>query len=444
MSDNKITKKSYINTETGKKIFYRISVLFLFVYIVLPQYFGLNTPGFDLTAQRMMFLFVLLYIIESPKRAYEFWEMIKSSELLPYIAVYLFICFYTAIYRHHIGTFLYSLIELLTMFEVIFIVKNVVGLEKTFKYLRLFTYLLCILGIIEFLMKKTPFSYLETIKGLYTGGMIRSGSYRVMGPANHSLGYGLMLVILLPISCLDIKKDEINILKHVPLFLLIVVNVFLTGSRSTLAVMMLEIVLLFVFSNRNNKKRTFFYFFFFIAIMAILVVLLYNTGFSRYILLQITSVIDEIFDTQFSLNYGADVTTLYNSSNYRTYLPRIFSVDFLSPWIGRGSGYRFTWYVEGVLVASIDNFYVATYIRYAYSGLIAYVAFIIKIISTIVKNLVIRKSGFCSMVFIGVVCYFINLWWLDTLQTIKYVYFLIALFYVYISNGHSCESVSSS
>ena len=31
---------------------------------------------------------------------------------------------------------------------------------------------------------------LETIRGLYTGGMIRSGSYRIMGPANHSLAYG--------------------------------------------------------------------------------------------------------------------------------------------------------------------------------------------------------------------------------------------------------------
>ena len=42
--------------------------------------------------------------------------------------------------------------------------------------------------------ERTPFAYLETIRGLYTGGMIRSGSYRIMGLANHSLAYGLILI----------------------------------------------------------------------------------------------------------------------------------------------------------------------------------------------------------------------------------------------------------
>lgn len=29
---------------------------------------------------------------------------------------------------------------------------------------------LCVLGLVEAVMRKTPFAYLETIRGLYTGG----------------------------------------------------------------------------------------------------------------------------------------------------------------------------------------------------------------------------------------------------------------------------------
>ena len=133
MSDNKITKKSYINTETGKKIFYRISVLFLFVYIVLPQYFGLNTPGLDLTAQRMMIIFVFLYLMDNRKRAYDFYNFILRNKFFQFIFIYLFVCLYTALFRGHIGSFLYPFIEFLGMLIVAYIIINSIGMEKAFK-----------------------------------------------------------------------------------------------------------------------------------------------------------------------------------------------------------------------------------------------------------------------------------------------------------------------
>ena len=91
--------------------------------------------------------------------------------------------------------------------------------------------------------------------------------------------------------------------------------------------------------------------------------------------MQITSVIDEVFGTAFSVNFGADLTLLNQSSGYREYLPRIFTVEWLNPLVGRGANAAVGFEFDGVYVISIDNFYVATYIRYAYPGLVTFVLF---------------------------------------------------------------------
>ena len=88
--------------------------------------------------------------------------------------------------------------------------------------------------------------------------MIRSGSYRIMGPANHSLAYGLILISGLPLLCIDEEKHCFTLFRHLPLLLLVVVNVFLTGSRSTLAVMGLELLLLTVLAPGEQRKKLLF------------------------------------------------------------------------------------------------------------------------------------------------------------------------------------------
>lgn len=425
-------KISYIKHSKIDNMFRRLTIIFLFVYIVLPQYFGLNTPGFDLTAQRMAVILLFLLIIDDKNRVQSFFKTVRNLELLPYVVLYLFVCLYTAVYRHHIGSFAYPLIEFLAMFLLIFYVKEYLNFEKMVDIICVLSFILGLLGIIEYVMQRTPFSYMETIKGLYTGGMIRSGSYRVMGPANHSLGYGLMLVVFLPVSCINTKEDRVDLFNRPFLFAILFLNVFLTGSRSTLAVVLLEVVVLFLLQERNSKKKSIVYCFIFIVFIAILLLVTCKTTFSTYILRQITSVIDEVFGTSFAVNFGANATILANSSDYRKYLPQIFGLPFLNPIIGRGSGYVFKWYVDGFYIESIDNFYVALYIRYAYTGMITYLLIILRVVFSLIKTIVNKRSGVCKAIFCGVVCYFVNLWWLDTLQTIKYVYILFALFYIYV------------
>ena len=151
-------------------------------------------------------------------------------------------------------------------------------------------------------------------------------------------------------------------------------------------------------------------------------------------MMQITMLIDQVLNTEFSLQFGAEVSRLQNSENYREFLPKIFTLDWLNPFIGRGVKYVFSAGFPNedgnmVYIKSIDNYYVNQYIKYAYPGLITYVVFIVTAAITMIKEIIKHKSASAKIVFLGFVCYFVNLWWVDALQTLKFVYAYIAVFF---------------
>lgn len=418
----------YLNA-TYKDIMTKSGVLFLFVYIVLPQYFGLDLPFFDFTAQRMVIVFLSFILLEKSTRMRQFLNIIKECSLSPFIAIYLFILLYTAVVRRHLGTFLYSLIEFIAFFIVVYLIREVLGVTGTIRLFLCFSYLLCLLGPVEYVMGRSPFSYLETIRGLYTGIQIRSGSYRIMGPCNHALGYGLTLITMIPFACYNDRDKSLDMLAHWPLLLLIMVNVLLTGSRSTLAISGMELGIFFLFTAKDKKKSLILVLIVTVVALAGITVLTIRSSFGRYIMLQLTSVIDEILGTNFAVRYGANKTTLVNSSVYRDLLIDIFQVDWLNPWLGKGAGYTFHWYYKGYYIKSIDNFYIANYIRYGYPGMISYMAIVVFTLYKMAVNAIKKSSLLDVCILVGTFCYFLNLWWLDTLQTIKYVYILIAFLY---------------
>ena len=78
-------------------------------------------------------------------------------------------------------------------------------------------------------------------------------------------------------------------------------------------------------------------------------------------------------------------------------------------------------------IHSIDNYYVAQYIKYAYPGLISYVVFIVISIVTLLRNGLRYRCGLLIVIAIGITVYFVNLWWVDALQTLKFMYVYLAL-----------------
>ena len=349
------------------------------------------------------------------------------SRTIIFLGLYIFVLFYTSVIRANINTLMYSIIEFLCMFIIVYILVEIFSLEEFLGIIKTLIIILCIQGVVEFLVGRSLFSYFETIPGLYTGGMIRSGTYRIMGPNNHSLAYGLLLITALPLACIDTTSRRISFWANKYLILGIAINIVLTGSRSTLAVSGLEVILLIIFSDKKNRLEA-MRIFLIATLLIILIIVLDPSGSGKYILLQFSSVIDELLGTDFAIRFGADITTLSNSSIYRSLLPSIFTLEWLNPLVGRGSNFKLTLFIQGYYIKSIDNFYIAQYIRFAYPGLVTYSLYILSNLRFMFMLKDPENKYIIRAMIVGTFCYFLNLWWLDTLQTIKYVYILFAIY----------------
>lgn len=426
MEQKQISKSKYLKQPRETFIFRKMSVLFLVTLFFLPQYFGIPFPLFDFTALRIMIIIVTLLIFADYKRKNDFIALVIESKVTYFLIPYLIVLSYTLVLRADINAFLNPFLEIFAMYLLVYVIKFELGIEKAFAIIVKLLYVLAVLGLIEMALGRPLFSYLETIKGTYTGAFVRSGYYRIMGPCIHSLGYGLMLIAVMPLVCYDEKAKRVNLFKRPVLLIMLVVNVFLTGSRSTLGVMILELVLIFFYSGKQYIKK---YVLFLVVVLALFVaflVVFHNTGAGRYIMLQITSVVDEALGTTYSLAYGADLSALSSSSNYRDQLKYIYQLDWLNPFLGIGRKRSFAAEINGSFVLSVDDFYAAEYIRYAYTGLFSYILFLGYNIFAMVKQAFVRKSALCKILLVSGACYLLNLKWVDSLQTLKYLYILFA------------------
>ena len=417
----------------GLKLLFGINMFLLIALIVMPQYFGVHI-GYDITCSRFSNILLIIYALLQYRVLNLFIKsFIKTSVTIP-LMIYLFVTFYTMIYRININAFMLVFFELVTMYMLIFAIRYVIGIRKTIKIIIGCSYFLGVYGFVEFvaghsLMLQFLSTVPNNVKNCY-----RSGYYRIMGPCGHPLGYGLLLVLLIAIACYDYKKGEIYLYKRPFLLFILIANVFLTGSRSSQGVALVEVFVIMLLSKRTNIKKTVFYSLLLLGGMAFFLALSYKTKIGNYLLMQITVLVDHVLGTEISVNFGADITTLRNSEGYREYLPLIFKLDWLNPLIGRGVQKTFGAEVVGpngeiVYIGSVDNYYIVQYIKYAYPGLVSYVAYVVTCIITMIKNVFKNRSELTQILLISFCCYYINLWWVDSIQTLKFIYLFVALFF---------------
>ncbi len=421
-------KSKYIKNTRDLVAFRKIAVSYLFALYVLPQYFGIPNPVFDLTAVRLTIIAIIALIVTDYKRSKDFAEILVREKmgiaLLPYILVLL----YTMVLRVDINAFLNPFIEFIELYLMIYLIKDTFGVDEAINIFMKMIYLLVFLGFLEMVMGTTPFVYLKTIDGIYTGRFVRGGHYRIMSSASHSLGYGLMLITMIPFSGYDIKTKEFNVFRRPIFLILLMVNVFQTGSRSTLGVAFAEIAMMFVLSDRKYLKANIIYMMTGMVVFFMVLMVGFKTAFGQYVMLQLTSLVDTIFNTTYSAAYGADLLQMQQSKAYRDLLKEIYHVDWVNPILGLGRKRAFRSLVNGRVVKSIDNFYIAEFVRYAYPGLYSYVLFLGYMIFRMVRDFIKTRSGIIRMCLCGTVMYCLNIKVVDSLQTLKYLYVLFAIY----------------
>ncbi|WP_029321000.1 hypothetical protein [Butyrivibrio sp. AE3004] len=418
----------YIKAPREQVVFYRCSILYIFILYVMPQYFGVPNPIFDLTIVRISIIILLIFIALDYGRLHAFIDMIFNEKMSAILLPYLIVIFYTMVLRVDFNALLNPLIEILEMYLLIYVIKDSVGVDKTVKLIIAFVYLIIILGFVESFTQESPFSYLVTIDGIYTGRYIRGGHYRIMSNCGHSLGYGLMLMTMMPFAGYDVEKNEFNIFRRPLLLIGIIVNIFNTGSRSSLGIMFVELALMLFLSDRKYLKNNLLITTVSLIVFFAVTFATQTTPLGKYILLQLTSLVDSIFETQYSIKYGANYQQLIQSKAYRELLKRIFKVQWLNPILGIGRKRSFTSLVDGKVVASIDNFYIAEYVRYAYPGMYSYQFYLAYMGIKMVIDIFKTRSAIVRAMFVGMVSYCYHLTIADSLQTLKYLYILFAIY----------------
>lgn len=413
------------------KLLYAMCAFLLITDIVMPQYFGIHL-GYDLTCTRFGNLLILLYMIMNPKILRHFvYTCMRCSFTVP-LLVYLFVGLYTMVLRIDVNAFFLIFLEALTLWMLVYAIRFIIGCKSALNWITRASYFFGILGLVDYVRGRSTMLQLLSTLPTPVRDSYRSGNYRIMGPCGHALGYGLLLILLIALACVDLEKNEVYLFKRPLLIGLLYINVFLTGSRSTLGISILEAVLIILFSNSRNIKKSLFFLGVAVFALGIFLLLFHGTRIGNYIMMQIASVIDQILGTQYAAMFGAETTRLQDSENYRKMLPLVFQLDWLNPILGRGVKRGFSAEINGVFIESIDNYYVAQYIKYGYPGMITYILFIVAVLAAMIIAIRKYKSALTKMAFIGTVCYYINLWWLDALQTLKYEYIVIALFGAYV------------
>lgn len=413
----------------GLRLLYYIYTFFVISAIIMPQYFGVHI-GYDITCARFSNILILGYFLLSPKLFTHFVSTALKCEIIVPLCAYLFVAAYTMVFRVDVNAFFLVLLEVLSLFMLIYGIRYVLGVERAVKYVLYCAYFLGIYGLIEFVYGRSIFlQFLKTVPSAVTNSY-RSGHYRIMGPCGHPLAYGLVLLLFIALACLDVKKNEVYLFRRPVLLMILFINVFLTGSRSTLGIAAAEMVVIFLLSSRQNRVKSLVLGVVLITGFLFMLLLLYNTSLGQYVMGQMMSLVDQLLGTSYAANFGVDVATLQNSESYRKALPYIFTLDWLSPWVGRGSRFGGA-EINGVFVKSIDNYYVQQYIKYAYPGLVSYILFMLVIVVVLVRYYVKTKSALTIVLLVGMFFYYFNLWWVDALQTLKYVYIFVAIFYAH-------------
>ncbi len=418
---------------SGLKLLLGIDMFLLITLIIMPQYFGIHI-GYDFTCSRIADILIFVYAMLQYKVLNLFLKtVLKCSVTIPLI-IYLLVAGYTMILRVDINAFMMVFLEIITFYILIVSIRYVIGINKTIKVIIGCSYFLSIYGFIEFAAGYSLFHrFLSTVPNS-VGNSYRSGYYRIMGPCGHPLGYGLLLILLVALACYDYEKERIYLYKRPVLLFMLLANIFLTGSRSSQGVVIVEVIIILIISKSQERKKAIFLSVMILAGIAFFLALTYKTRIGNYLLMQITVLVDHVLGTNLSINFGAEVSRLENSEDYRSYLPLIFTLDWLNPMVGRGVKQSFGAVFSDphgnpIFIHSVDNYYICQYIKYAYPGLFSYLAFIFTGIATIIWKLKKYTSCLSKIILVAFCCYFINLWWVDALQTLKFVYIFLALFF---------------
>lgn len=419
--------------------FNNLCVVLLVCIFALPQYFGIPTPAFAFTAQRIVLVLVLLAIGLSRERARDCWNIFINNKFIIPCVPLLVVSAYTAIIRQAPTTFLQIVFDnVIPFLIVVYLAWRCMSVEEIVDILVKIFVVVCCIAVFDAFRRWNPYDLIHTIKSVRGGSGWRVSSYRVAAMCSHPIGFGLYIILMLPVICADTKHNKVNLFKHPVALTLAVICALETGSRFPQAMFAVEIVVFYCLTDRDVRNRVSGYLLTtLITVVLLCVILREEPHMKRWVWVNVYQVVDALFHTNFTETEIGHWQMVFTdaSKSYRDLLPQIFFMtDKFDPLIGGG-------YTESKLIIdgtnvmrSIDNNYVCVFMDLAWPGVIATIAIYAYMLYAAFLGWTRHQSTLCLCMGIAMLLYFFCLWFVAYLNTYKFLFALFGLVYAVCFN----------
>ncbi|WP_127531053.1 O-antigen ligase family protein [Paenibacillus kobensis] len=319
-------------------------------------------------------------------------------------------------------------------------------INKFLHRISVVAFILAILGILEYFSQFNIFSLLDVsnYEGLKYHPFIRSGQLRVSSSFSHTLGYVMYLLIMIPIvfyqATWAAKEGKKKRVFYFSLILLLILNLFMTLSRSAMLAATVAVVTYAVFSVAKSRMK--FIFAVFYIVFPLLFLSLTPVGKDipgvSTIGSNINALSDALLGTQKVENFG-------NNEDPFVYRNALIKYSFQlkgneAIW-GKGIGFienePLEFYLPEIapfvatISRSIDNYYILTKLEQGWVGLVVTLILFITVVFTAIRYR--RKNNLNLMILVSFLAYFVQLFMVADLDTIKYFWMFLAVLSVFHS-----------
>lgn len=423
------------------KICYNFKNLFLALFaslVIIPPYFAFRIPGgIALSAHRILLIGCIVQIFRDRSKLTKFLYLIRTASITYWFLLYAVVAFVNATYNRSPNTFIGPIIDNVILFFIAYYAfyyeiefHDIV--EEFLRYMPIVLFF-C---IIQVATKFNVFTLFDTIKEIDTSNSMRDGIVRCSGPYAHPLVLSLIFILLLPLMCYDKKRNSIYIFQHPILLVLSIIVLFLSGTRSGIAIYIVEVFVLLIISFPERKGKIVLISFTFIIACVITMFAFKDTPWVQYILRYIFYIVDEVLGTSYALRFGGDIS-IQNSSNAREYIWMLLQSDSIQKWIGQGTSRILEFQVGIKKIVSIDNFYVLQYIQYGYPGMIIYLIIFVKTAIECLK----KSSKITIAMMVAFIGYFANLTVVAQFNSLSYFFIMAAIIFANVKKQKNIRSV---
>lgn len=230
-----------------------VFLLFIFLYPIFPSYLGARVGGVLLNAPRVMtILVIVLLIVEAAVNRRSVPRLMRvarrSHVTVAFVVGYLIVRFASAFSSDDLETSLNAAMSddlciVVFLYLGVYLAKDLRRLDAVMTALVMGAALLCVLGIIESVIKRnvitSAFPMLEVTDDDYLQFALSEkmrGTYRVQTTFVHPLAFASYLVLMTPLAIYGMQRAKTAAAKwfYFSVVALIAVNAFLTGSRAAL------------------------------------------------------------------------------------------------------------------------------------------------------------------------------------------------------------------